>query len=181
MVAVGKGLGLRNKESNTCQPHHFTTGHRLPSAKGKPKGSIQISVPHKWMGAQQLAGGIGRALGGMYIAERDKADDIAAQDAIARAQNKQTDLLYNPKTGVMFRKGADLYENARQFADDFQTEMDGIRNSLGNDRVKERFQRVRESLWNEFNRSLSIHVNRRLLTLQKRRQKIFWRPQKPGP
>lgn len=143
-------------------------GPQVALGQGQAQGlNPNISPSQMDGGLSSSLGGIGRALGGMYIAERDKADDIAAQDAIARAQNKQTDLLYNPKTGVMFRKGADLYENARQFADDFQTEMDGIRNSLGNDRVKERFQRVRESLWNEFNRSLSIHVNREIVDTAK--------------
>lgn len=143
-------------------------GPQVALGQGQAQGlNPNISPSQMDGGLSSSLGGIGRALGGMYIEERNKADDIAAQDAIARAQNKQTDLLYNPKTGVMFRKGADLYENARQFADDFQTEMDGIRNSLGNDRVKERFQRVRDSLWNEFNRSLSIHVNREIVDTAK--------------
>lgn len=112
--------------------------------------------------AQGLAN-VGRAGMEIYKAERDKADDIAAQDAIARAQNKQTERLYNPQTGVLFRKGADLYENARTFADDFQNDLNEIQDSLGNDRVKMRFQRVRDTLWNEYNRTLSTHVQREIV------------------
>jgi hypothetical protein len=143
-----------------------------PIYNGPQIAQGQISTPNlnPNVSPEQMGGGlaqglanVGRAGMEIYKAERDKADDIAAQDAIARAQNKQTERLYNPQTGVLFRKGADLYENARTFADDFQNDLNEIQDSLGNDRVKMRFQRVRDTLWNEYNRTLSTHVQREIV------------------
>ena len=138
-------------------------GPQIAQGQAQFQGLNPNAIPAQMDGGLSNAlGNAGKAAFAIYKEERDNADDIAAQDAIARAQNKQTERLYNPQTGVMFRKGADLYENARQFADDFQKDLDEIRDSLGNDRVKQRFQRVRDSLWNEYNRSLSMHVNREI-------------------
>ena len=139
-------------------------GPQIAQGQAQFQGLNPNAIPAQMDGGLSNAlGNVGKAAFAIYKEERDKADDIATQDAIARAQNKQTERLYNPQTGVMFRKGADLYENARQFADDFQKDLDEIRDSLGNDRVKQRFQRVRDSLWNEYNRSLSTHVNREIV------------------
>lgn len=139
-------------------------GPQIAQAQGSaPNLNPNVSPDQMDGGLGQGLANVGRAVSDIYKAERDKADDIAAQDAIARAQNKQTERLYNPQTGVLFRKGADLYENARKYADDFQGDLDEIRDSLGNDRVKMRFQRVRDSLWNEYNRTLSTHVQREIV------------------
>lgn len=123
-------------------------------------GGLNVQVTPDDMGAG-LARGMtqfGRAAVEIYKEERDRAEQIQLRDALRQAQDTHTKMLYDPNDGIMFKKGAELYSNAQKYTEDFNGSLDSIRDRLPSDRVKERFDAARGSLWNDFNKSLSIRV-----------------------
>lgn len=102
--------------------------------------------------------GLGRVVDDIYQKEKNKADDLATQEAYAKLVKKKNDLVYNPETGLMNRKGKDAFGAVDDGAKSFDSFADEIENGLSSAEQKAMFRNIRLREKTELDGSLQRHV-----------------------
>src|SRR5688500_10724136 len=98
----------------------------VPRAAFQPPASIDLS-------------GVHGVLKEVVEQERQKADQIALTDAESKLAEVETELLYNPQTGLLNKKGLDAFGTPDEFEENWTKRASEIGKSLGNDRQKAAF------------------------------------------
>lgn len=90
--------------------------------------------------------------------EKETADDTATKKAYADALTVKNNLIYDPQSGVMTRKGQDALGVVDEYQPKFKKSLDDIENGLANQDQKDQFQSIRAAQEAEFNGSLQKHI-----------------------
>lgn len=90
--------------------------------------------------------------------EKDKADDVATQDAYTRTVQLRNRLMYDPENGAMNRKGKDAFGAGEEYGKQFEAGADEIENSLTNPEQKALYKRIREGEARDLDSNLTRHT-----------------------
>lgn len=90
--------------------------------------------------------------------EKQKADDAATQDAYVRSTAARNKAIYDPKTGVLAYRGKDAGQAPDKVLPAFDSEMEDIQNSLGNEAQRAAFSKIRAQQRQELNSKIASHV-----------------------
>lgn len=102
-----------------------------------------------------------KAIGELFAEKQDQADQTAVIDADTKLAAAQDNLLYNPQTGALNRRGKDALQGQLDAEDAWKRSRSDIENGL-NDRQKLAFQRAAAVREDGFRRSLMQHVSSEL-------------------
>lgn len=129
---------------------------RLPDTGPLPKASAETFGG----GAGNVAAGlsdIARVTDKIYRAEKEKADDLAVQEAINQATKLETDLMYSPN-GAMNKKGKDAFGQISYVSDEYFKKSQEIADTLNNAEQKAKFKKTNDARYLSIDRSLNNHV-----------------------
>lgn len=101
------------------------------------------------------------AVDALFAEKRDQADQIAVIDADAKLAATQSDLLYNPQSGALNRRGKDAVYGQLDAEDAWRKSLSKIQIGL-NERQKLAFERAAAMREGDFQRSLMQHVSTEL-------------------
>jgi len=90
--------------------------------------------------------------------EKRNANDVAATGAWSDLSKKKNDLVYNPETGAMTRKGKNAFGVVEEFGTKFDQLADEIEEGLANEDQKALFRRIRAKERQELDTHLQRHV-----------------------
>jgi len=90
--------------------------------------------------------------------ERQKADQLAVLEADTKIAQAKNDLIYNPETGLMTRKGKDAFGAYDEFKGKFDTTAAEIEKGLSNPAQKQAFRERLMAHSTEFNNQSQRHV-----------------------
>jgi hypothetical protein len=115
-------------------------------------------------GGQRVAQGFQAAsqaaeIGADFIAkEREKADKVQLTQAYADAVKAKNELMYDPKSGAIARRGKDAFGAMDEYLPKFDQRMKEIEDRLGNDSQKAMFQEIKIKQKMDFDGDLQRHV-----------------------
>lgn len=109
-------------------------------------------------GETQLLGQIAKVGVEIYKQERDYADQIAVMEADKKLSALETQLLYNPESGAMNKKGKDAFAVIEPTDEAFQKGISEIESGLSNERQMAAFKRLAYGRQGDISRSLNKHV-----------------------
>lgn len=89
--------------------------------------------------------------------EKEKADDIRVQDAYAQAIKRKNERFWDPKAGVIARRGRDAAGVVDEFGPMFEKDLSDIEDTLSNAEQKAQFRNIRSRLTSEFGEGLMKH------------------------
>ncbi len=90
--------------------------------------------------------------------EQDKADQIAIVDAESKMSQMETELLYNPQTGILNRKGKDAFSAPEEVNGAVTKSISDIEAGLKTDRQRLAFQRMSANRQADIMRTVQRHV-----------------------
>ena len=88
-----------------------------------------------------------------------KADEASVFEAVAAAQNKANDLMFNQQTGLIMKRGKDALGAPEQVMGDYKTATSDIMNGLSNEEQKLAFRKHALSIGVSLNRDAQVHVD----------------------
>lgn len=94
----------------------------------------------------------------MAVEEKQKADNVAFTDARNQTIRAKNDAFWNPKTGVMTRKGKDAFGVPEEYGAQFDKTTDDIENSLSNEAQKTAYRSFKEEQKTQFMEDINKHV-----------------------
>lgn len=94
----------------------------------------------------------------LIIEEKKKADQVQLTQAYADAVKAKNDLMYNPKSGVVGRKGKEAFGAMDEYLPQFNTRMQEIEDQLGDDNQRAMFQDIKIKQKMDFDGDLQRHV-----------------------
>lgn len=123
-------------------------------------GFIQARTTPSTFGLASARGiqALGRASFEIYQDEKRKADEIAVLDANRELVEFETDLLYNPETGLLNKRGRDAFQASEATLQQFTDKIGEIETRLGNDEQKLAFRRSSSSRQVNMDRTVQRHV-----------------------
>lgn len=92
------------------------------------------------------------------VQEKKKADQVQLTQAYADAVKAKNDLMYNPKSGAVGRKGKEAFGAMDEYLPQFDTRMQEIEDRLGDDNQKAMFKDIRIKQKMDFDGDLQRHV-----------------------
>ncbi len=116
---------------------------------------------------QAAAQGALDTVGGIYIAEKKKADDARTKDAYSQLVREKNELFWNPETGAVAKKGADAANIVDEYQTEYKKRSDAIRESLSNDTQRAMFDQMFTKENDEFQGLLLRHSNTEFQSYQK--------------
>jgi hypothetical protein len=131
----------------------------LPNARVKDLTSVET-----FGGGERVAAGFRAstqlAQQGAEIIENEakRADQIQLTQAYADAMKAKNDLMYNPKSGAVTRKGRDSFGAMEEYLPQFDQRMQEIEDRLGNDRQKGLFAEIKTKQKVDFDGDLQRHI-----------------------
>jgi len=90
--------------------------------------------------------------------EKEAADDAASQEAYGRLVTLKNELIYNPETGALTRKGKNAFGVSDEYGQKYQKLAGEIESSLTNGNQKALFRRMAEKEALELNGTLERHT-----------------------
>jgi hypothetical protein len=90
--------------------------------------------------------------------EKKKADSIQLTQAYADAVKAKNDLMYNPKTGAVGRKGKEAFGAMDEYLPQFDQKMQEIEDGLGDDGQKAMFNEIKIKQKMDFDGDLQRHI-----------------------
>lgn len=103
-----------------------------------PRVSGDVSPEGFGSGVGRLSSGVALS---MIADDRRKADDMAVMGATNSLKKYSTALLYDPKNGMLNKRGKDSFGSQTQAMEMFDSRASEIESSLGNENQKEAFRR----------------------------------------
>lgn len=123
-------------------------------------------------GIESFGGGSGNVVQGLakianvaddiYQKEKEKADDIAVQEARNAATLKETELLYS-KDGALNKKGKDAFGQIKRVDDEYQKFSSEIMDGFSNEEQKAKFKKYSDEHYTAVNRTLTNHVSNEMI------------------
>lgn len=123
-------------------------------------------------GIESFGGGAGNVVEGLskiatvadniYQKEKEKADDIAVQEARNAATLKETELLYS-KDGALQKKGKDAFGQIKRVDEEYQKFSSEIMDKFTNDEQRAKFKKYSDSQYVSVNRTLTNHVSTEMI------------------
>jgi len=95
----------------------------------------------------------------VYQVQKKNADDVAIMSADQKLSALQTQLLYDPKTGAMNRRGKDAFGAVQETGDSFTQGIDEIESTLSDNDQKAAFRKMAMQRQSEVSNSLNKHVS----------------------
>ena len=117
-----------------------------------PRGAFQAPAPPDFSDAIQTVSRI-------RAEEQDKADQIAIVDAENKMAELETELLYNPQTGVLNRRGKDSFTAPEDVDVALNKTIGEIEAGLTNDRQRLSFRRMSSHRQVDIMRTVQRHVS----------------------
>lgn len=102
--------------------------------------------------------GVQKVIADIYERETDKADQIAVTEADAQLSALETELLYNPQTGALNRRGKDAFGLPEEVNTAWAKRVGEIERGLTSDRQRLRFQQMAQGRSADVDRTLQRHV-----------------------
>ncbi len=106
----------------------------------------------------QATEGLGDQAMQMAKREKDKADDVATTEAYTKTVALRNQLMYDPKSGAMTRKGKDAFGVGEEYGAQFKSGADAIEASLTNDDQKEIYKKIRAHEQQDLDSNLTKHT-----------------------
>lgn len=75
--------------------------------------------------------------------ERNRANDLATKEAYFNLVRKKQELIYDPKTGAMNRRGKDAFNVSNEYGETFDKSADEIEKGLANEPQRQMFREMR--------------------------------------
>lgn len=94
-----------------------------------------------------------------FLNEKRKGDELAVLDADRKLSEVETDLLYNPETGAMNRKGKDAFGLPGEVMGNFGKQSEEIEKGLSNNEQKSAYYARRSQRQVDIDRQLQRHVS----------------------
>lgn len=131
-----------------------------------PGVSFNSSVPAEAFGAgpsfdRAMSAGQGLADTAMKIAEqeRKKADQLAVLSADTKLSALETDIQYNPKTGVVTKKGKDAFGAYDSASEAWKQGVDAIEKELHTENQRNAYRASVASRWSSIDKSIQAHIH----------------------
>lgn len=105
---------------------------------------------------------IANVAGTIYQKEKEKADDIAVQEARNAATLKETELLYS-KEGALNKKGKDAFGQIQRVDEEYKKFSSEIMDKFTNDEQRAKFKKYNDSQYVSVNRTLTNHVSNEMI------------------
>lgn len=96
--------------------------------------------------------------GKYFLKQKEEADKTAVQDAYSQLINNKNDVVYNPNTGAVTKKGRDAFGVLDSATKDFNTRADQIGATLSNKDQREAYNKLRNQEFNDLNGQLQKYV-----------------------
>lgn len=90
--------------------------------------------------------------------EKRKADDIAATEAYAKTIQYKNNLMYDPKTGAMTKRGKDAFGVMDEYVGQFDKFTEDIEKNLGNDDQRALYQKIKAQHRTDLSTDLQKHI-----------------------
>lgn len=128
---------------------------------GPVRGGFDASVDPNAMGAAVARGlgDVGAVQQDIYLRHKQAADQIAVQEAEVRAAHLTNQLLYDPQTGALNRRGKDAANIPGETFPKLQQGLDGIAGGLKNDSQKRAFAAVSASRRTQVDTIVQQHIS----------------------
>jgi len=130
-----------------------------------PNARLNVQTSEASFGGGAAVEAVGRAGAGLaqqafQIAkeERQKADDVATQEAYTKTVKLRNDLMYDPKNGAMNRKGKDAFGVGQEYGQQFNKGADQIESSLATDEQRAMYQKIRQQELRDLDGNLTRHT-----------------------
>lgn len=130
-----------------------------------PNARVSTDAPLEAFGGGQSLSNMTRAAQGLagtvqQIAqeERQKADDIAVQEALAQTVKKRNARMYDPKEGAFTKRGKDSFGVVDQYGTLFNQDLDEIEKGLKTDSQKQMYRKIRSQQSTELDGQLQRHM-----------------------
>lgn len=123
-----------------------------------PTVRVEQSAPLENFGGGQAAAAVGDEVGKVtketmqfYMEQKKAADNAIGQDVYAKLTSKKNQLIYDPKSGAMTRKGQDALSVTDDYGKQFNDYADQIGSSLSNDDQRAQFDHFKRQVGDELN------------------------------
>jgi len=138
-----------------------------------PSVQIQPAAPLEAFGGGQAAGqavetarGLLHTVGEIAIKERQRADDVAVQDAYSRFVPQTNSLLYDEKAGALSRRGKDAMGVLDSHAPMYDKAAQEIEEGLANQTQRDMFKQIASKRKGEFLEAIQRHTFKERLSLE---------------
>lgn len=142
-------------------------GARLSATENATSAGVDLAETEA--GVDRAAAGLGATVAGAGVTiardqreaadrERERADQIAVLNASNVLSQWENQRLYDPNAGALTIKGKESFGLPEKVGDEFQTVAGQVEQSLGTDRQREAFQRVKLERQGQLDLTLRRHV-----------------------
>ena len=124
-------------------------------------------------GIESFGGGSGNVVQGLakianvaddiYQKEKEKADDIAVQEARNAAIEKETELFYAPGSGALKQQGKNAFGQIERVRGEYNKFSSEIMDKLTNDEQRAKFKKYNDSQYLSMDRTLNNHVSTEMI------------------
>lgn len=140
-------------QANEVAPQVSPTVREEASAPIEDFGGGQAAAS-----AADAAGGLIRTTADLYTAQKKQADDAIGQDVYAKLTQKKNDLIYNPQTGAMTKKGQDALDLTNTTSQDFSDYADQVSSTLSNDEQRRQFDHFKRRVGDDLNTTITKYT-----------------------
>lgn len=134
--------------------------------QGLPNARFNVEAPiEAFGGGQSFSRAVDAGQGALdhvskiAAAEKDKADDLATTDAYNKLVTVKNDLIYNPQTGAMTKRGKNAFGVIDEYQPQFDKQAQEIEKGLSNETQRAMFRRMRDKEGAELNGTLNRHLH----------------------
>lgn len=117
-------------------------------------------------GAGNIAEGfskIANVAGTIYQKEKEKADDIAVQEARNAAIEKETELFYAPGSGALKQQGKNAFGQIERVRGEYTKFSSEVMDKFTNDEQRAKFKKYNDSQFLSMDRTLNNHVSNEMI------------------
>ena len=134
-----------------------------PTVTGQPRANESAPLENFGGGraAEEASGavqGLLKTTNDIYVEQKRAADNAVGQDVYARLTQKKNDLIYNPKSGAMTKKGQDALNVVNDFGKQFDDYSNDVASTLQNDDQRRQFEHFKRVVGDELNGQLTRYT-----------------------
>ena len=136
-----------------------TQSTRTPMPQVNPNAPLEaFGGGQSLLGTTQAAQNLVKGGQELVLEQKKQADDAASMKIYDQLLQHKNDLLYNPKTGAMNRKGEQAFGAAEEYQGAFDKYATALEQSLSNDEQRVMFQRMKSRVGGDLNDTLQRHT-----------------------
>lgn len=132
---------------------------------GTPSVRVQQDAPIENFGGGQAvasaAGAVSQAAkdaNDVFLEQKKQADNAIGQDVYAKLTAKKNDLIYNPQSGALTKKGQDALGVTNSFGDQYNKYADDLAGTLQNDEQRRQFEHFKRVVGGDLNDTLTKYT-----------------------